>query len=51
LITFATPSCLFAYSVDANCSHAAVACWIIYNPFPHLLHSSSVFGCFKTYFL
>ena len=27
------PSCLFAYSVDASCSHAAVMCWIVPDSF------------------
>ena len=26
-------------------------CWIVSDSFPQLLHSSSVFGCFKIYFL
>jgi hypothetical protein len=50
-ITFATLSFLFIYSVGANCSHAAVMCWIVSDSFPHLLHSSSVFGCLKIHFL
>jgi len=50
-ITFATPSSLFAYSVDASCSHVTVMCWILSDSFPYLLNSSSVFGCFKIYFL
>jgi len=49
-IILATPSCLFTYSVGASCSHAAVMCWIVSDSFPHLLHSSSVSGCFKIYF-
>jgi hypothetical protein len=24
-------------------------CWIVSGSFPHLLHSSSMFGCFKMY--
>ena len=48
---FFTPSCLFTYSVAASCSHAAVMFWIVSGSFPHLLHSSSVFGCFKIYLL
>ena len=48
---FATPSCLFTYSVAASCSHSAVMCWIVSDSFPQLLHNSSVFGCFKIYFL
>ena len=50
-MTLAKPSCLFTYSVGASCSHAAVMCWIVSDSFPHLLHSSSVSGCFKIYFL
>ena len=30
---------------------AAVMCWIVSDSFPHLLHNSSVSGCFKIYFL
>ena len=41
-LTFATPSCLFTYSVGANCSHAVVMCWIVSGSFPHLLHSSLI---------
>ena len=41
----------FSYSVDASCSHAAVMCCIVSDSFPHLLHNSSVSGCFKIYFL
>ena len=47
----ASPSCLFTYSVGASCSHAAVMCWIVSDSYPHLLHFSSVSGCFKIYFL
>ena len=50
-ITLATLSCLFMYAVGASCSQAAVMCWIVYDSFPHLLHSTSMFGCFKIYFL
>jgi len=50
-ITLASPSCLFTHSVGAaNCSHAAVMCWIVSDSFPHLLHSSAMCGCFKIYF-
>ena len=42
---------LKTYSVGASCSHAAVMYWIVSDSFPHLLHSSSVSGCFKIYFL
>jgi hypothetical protein len=24
-------------------------CWIVSGSFPHFLHSSSMFGCFKMY--
>ena len=50
-IILASPTCVFRYSVAASCSHAAVMCWIVSDSFPHLLHSSSMFGCFKIYFL
>ena len=50
-IILVSPSCLFTYSVGASCSHAAVMCWIVSYSFPHHLHSSSVSGCFKIYFL
>jgi hypothetical protein len=46
-ISLASPSCLFTYSVGAICSHVAVICWTVSGSFPHLLHSSSMFGCFK----
>ena len=46
-IISASPSCLFTYSLVASCSHATVMCWIVSETFPHLLHSSSVSGCFK----
>jgi hypothetical protein len=36
-IIFATPSCLFAYSVDASCSDAAVTCWIVSDSFPKIV--------------
>jgi hypothetical protein len=26
-------------------------CWIVSGSFPHLLHISLMFGCFKIYFL
>ena len=48
-IPSATPSCLYTYSVAASCSHAAVMFWIVSDSFPQLLHSSSMFGCFKIY--
>jgi len=50
-IILASPSCLFRHSVGASGSHAAVMCWIVSDSFPHLLHSSSMFVCFKIYFL
>ena len=31
--------------------HAAVMCWIVSDSFPHLLHRSSVSGCFKINFM
>jgi hypothetical protein len=50
-ITFATPSCLFTYSVGVSGAHAAVMCWIVSDSFPRLLHSLLLSGCFKIYFL
>jgi hypothetical protein len=39
------------YSVSASCSHAAVIGWTVSGSSPHLLHISSMFGCFKVYSL